>query len=537
MRRILLSCALLSATFAFGQESMDSLIRARASAQAAGRVFDGSKASGQPTPVPVGLPRSVPTTAPSDPRPGPLPPRAGEGEGHFSDGYVGLYPESDFELTTGAQCSGCNAPKQGLWYFPDDIIAVPKVGKPSLVWIGSPAMIEGARLSKDGKSLALSDGSSVPLALTPKISSNRSYYDISSTSFFQDRPLRLRGEFVEENGVRRFIARAIWPEDFRVDFGSLRSEPAKDAADIPSRIQADGGGARSAFSATALWEKDPAAGRAWAGKPVLGVMLNGSQGDDDETHGGHFSFFTGRFGPRGEMADWMFSNFYDLAQYSEKGILPSLVPMDKYMADLNSGQSWYRPTDVLVAVLKDERVALELQEKFKDLYAKYYAREVVYNHTTKSCAALVIDELRGDGWDIPKTGASSFLSRKVLTTLVRIGGGKQAADEMDAAMQQEKSRLFPRAAFEAAGADLLRLGGEKPERGLTPIEKELAADLEAVLFVRIPQLPSSRAFGSYPVASTEEYFHSVPMDHSKWKTIPSVPRSYPPPSDHPAVAP
>ena len=450
----------------------------------------------------------------------------------FPGKFLGLYPSSDFELTTG-RCDGCRAPKEGLWYFLDDVIAVPKAGTPSIVWIGSHAMIEGARLSADGTSVTLPDGSSVPLDLVSRIATNRSYYDASTTAFLRGRPLRLRGEWVEQDGVRRFVARTIWPEDFRVDFGGLSASPASGADDITKLIKEDEGGAKSPFKAVALWERAPPAGRAWAGKPVLGVMLNGGQGDDDEALGGHFSFFTGRFGPNGEMADWVFSNFYDLAHYSEKGILPSLVPMDKYMADLNSGQSYYRPTDMLVAVLKDERAALEMQEKFKDLYVKYYAHEVVYNHTTKSCAGLVMDEVRQDGWNIPTSGSSNLLAAGALSAIVAIGGwDRKAGEEMFATMRQERTRLFPRAAFEAAGADLLRLGGaqgQAPGRELTPWERELQADLEAVLFVRIPQIPSSRAFGSYPVASTEEYMGRVPLDHSKWKTVPSVPRPYPPP--------
>ena len=121
---------------------------------------------------------------------------------------------------------------------------------------------------------------------------------------------------------------------------------------------------------------------------------------------------------------------------------------------------------------------------------------------------------------------------RILSTLVKLGGGKAAGEEVYASMSQEKTRLFPRAAFEAAGADLLRLGGSQgasPGRDLTPLEAELKADLDAVLFVRLPQIPSSRAFGTYPVASTEEYFAREPRDHSKWKTVPSVPRPYPPP--------
>jgi hypothetical protein len=40
---------------------------------------------------------------------------------------------------------------------------------------------------------------------------------------------------------------------------------------------------------------------------------------------------------------------------SEKRIIASMLPLDNYLMDLNSGQSYYRPTYLLVAVLKDAR--------------------------------------------------------------------------------------------------------------------------------------------------------------------------------------
>ena len=54
-------------------------------------------------------------------------------------------------------------------------------------------------------------------------------------------------------------------------------------------------------------------------------------------------------------------------------------------------------------------------------------------------------------------------------------------------------------------------------------------DLDAILFVRVPQIPSSRTFGRYPVYDAEDYFHRAPLIHSQWQTHPSVPRSFPPP--------
>ena len=82
----------------------------------------------------------------------------------------------------------------------------------------------------------------------------------------------------------------------------------------------------------------------WSGKPVLALMVNGAQGDDDEAHGGHFAIVTGRIAPDGGIGDWLVNNFYSLDVESEKGIIAAPVPLDNYLGDLNSGQNWYRPT-------------------------------------------------------------------------------------------------------------------------------------------------------------------------------------------------
>jgi hypothetical protein len=57
---------------------------------------------------------------------------------------------------------------------------------------------------------------------------------------------------------------------------------------------------------------------------------------------------------------------------------------------------------------------------------------------------------------------------------------------------------------------------------------ELAADVDAVLFLRLPQVPSSRTFGASPVASLGEYRRRLPADRSQWQTAEVKPRRPPP---------
>ena len=55
----------------------------------------------------------------------------------------------------------------------------------------------------------------------------------------------------------------------------------------------------------------------------------------------------------------------------------------------------------------------------------------------------------------------------------------------------------------------------------------LAQDLTALAFVRIPQFPSSRAFGDAPAATTREYKARIPDDPALAQAVPVPPRPFP----------
>lgn len=468
----------------------------------------------------------------------------------LDDGRVGLYPARDFRLVDG-RCKDCTTIPQALWYFQDDVIAVPKAApaefsrqrkaqddvrewaagnpargegkKPPLLWIGSPQVAAGVRLADGGSAIVGADGQHVPFAVTEKIPANLSYYDSSSARHFADRSLRLRGRMVDG----RFVARTIWPDDYALDFSRLPYQPLKGDETLQTLVRRDGAKASAPLAARVLWQRDPAAGRSWAGKPTLAFMLNGAQGDDDEAHGGHFAIATGTFDERGNWGDWVVNNFYNLDSVSEKGIVASMLPMDGYMADLNSGQSWYRPSYMLVAVLKEPRAASLYQEAIGRVYNHFYRHDFHYRHTTANCAGVSIETLRSLGWKIPEEGATSRLKAIVGLPYMAIkdmslDSGRKAYDYMVA----ERTDLYPFVAFEAAGNDLLQRvvsGGSLA----TGFERMLAEDVEAFIYVSIPQLPSSRALGQAPVASIDEYMSRVPEDKSKWKIVPVPPRPFP----------
>jgi hypothetical protein len=468
-------------------------------------------------------------------------------------GDIGLYPIGNFYQTTG-RCSDCSAIRQALWYFEDEPILVPKRGVPiagfapgvrakddiaswaadhgadaamdypPLIWIGAPEVLRNARLESDGTFIA-AGGGRWAFDVVPKIALNRSYYNADSIGFLSARPLTLRGT----SAGGRFTARTIWPEDFRLD-ASAQTRPV-DASGEAIRELVRGeprGGAQSPFAATVLWERNPGAPRSWEGKPVLAAMLNGAQGDDDEAHGGHFAMITGRVGPAGAMGNWLANNFYTLDSYSEKGIVAAMLPLDNYLGDLNSGQGWYRPSYLVVAVLKHQRSAVFVQNAFCRAYNQFYRHQLIYRHATMNCASISIDVLRAMGWNVPARGPTS-------RTLAALGmpyyGIRQKS--VDKAIEgfdylvEDRTRLFPAAAFEEIAACMLRIARQRAAQEPSALQRMLAEDIEALVFLRVPQFPSSRVWGDYPIVTAWEYTARWPTDPALQKIIPVPPRPFP----------
>jgi hypothetical protein len=264
---------------------------------------------------------------------------------------------------------------------------------------------------------------------------------------------------------------------------------------------------------------------------VLGFILNGAQGDDDEAQGGHFGLVTCQVGTEGQMTHWMMNNFYDLDVESEKGIIPGMLPLDHYLMDLNSGQSYYRPSYLIVAILRQDRIAKSVQASANTLFEEFYRHDFLYHHAKANCTGLSIDILRRLGWAIPTKGPTSYLKATgafyyVAATEQSLTAGEKIYDYLT----EEQTRLFPRMALETAGQDLLSLlegTATSAERTLTQFERALKDEVEAVVFVRIPQIPSSRASGTYPVLTFNDYEQRIPKDRSQWQVVPVSPRPIP----------
>ncbi|WP_156648766.1 hypothetical protein [Massilia sp. Leaf139] len=470
---------------------------------------------------------------------------------------IGLLPADGFRLRSG-QCADCPIPKQNLWYFENELIAVPasaaaaagftkggdrngdvaqwattpeaaRLAQPSIVWIGAPNILEGATILPGAQGVRTAAGQELALKLAPKLSTNRSYFNEASAAYFKGREVRIRGTVGQANGQPVFTARTIWPADFAIDSAQLNSRPLNNADELTAFVR-EPGKPNAGIETRLLWERRPGQARAWQDKPVLGVMLNGAQGDDDESLGGHFAIATGRFGAKGDWSQWAVNNFYNLDSVSEKGILAATVPMDNYLMDLNSGQQYYRPSVMLVAVLNNARAAVAYQGGVQRVFNHFYRHDFRYRHAAANCTGISVDVFKALGWHLPERGPTAPLKSLgayayVAAKDASLSSGRNIYDYLN----EEQTRLLPAVAFDAMGQDLLRIVGANgaPGRALSAYEKQLRDDIEAIVLVRIPQIPSSRAPGSAPVFSFNEFRARVPEDQADWKIVPVDARPFP----------
>lgn len=468
------------------------------------------------------------------------------------DAPLGPYAPDSFRLATGASADG-GLPAAARHLFATETIAVPESGpfaecgravaafrdladwsarpgpatRPPLVWIGAPERIAGARVLPDGRAFE-NAGRAAPLALVARIALNRSWADASTFDFLSRRPVTMRGATGPDGG---FLARTLWPEDWRLERGApavaiLGTRSPRLAIRGLAR-SAPRGGAASPPETHLLWEREP--GRhGWAGRPVLAFVLNGAQGDDDEAWGGHFAIATGRLPHDGRLSDLLVSNFYTLETENEKGILPAPVPLDGYLADLNSGQSWYRPSYIALAVLRDDRALRRIEGAMHRLYLQFWRRQLAYRHSTMNCAGITIDALRAIGWAIPARGPSAALGAWLAVPAKAFTDASlEAARNAFEYLREDRTRLMPSAAFEESVLGLLGLARRGPDPDDGALAAMLAEDLLAVAGVRLPQIPSSRALGTWPAANPREYVAALPRDPLDLRVVPVPPRPFP----------
>ncbi|MCD2519634.1 hypothetical protein LQ564_25340 [Massilia sp. G4R7] len=471
--------------------------------------------------------------------------------------YIGLLPGDSFRMRSG-KCSDCKVPKQSLWYFEKEPIAVPgarsiasgfypgvdrmsdvarwaagshaeRLDHPSVVWIGAPSILAGAVMLPGAQRVRTLGGTELDVRLVPRIPTNLSYANGDTATWLGGREVRIRGSLDITDGKEAFVARTIWPVDFAFQPASMQSKPLQNPADLEAFVREPIKNARG-IETRLVWERHPGQLRDWKQKPVLGFILNGAQGDDDESLGGHFAVATGRIGDNGEWSNWAVNNFYNLDSFSEKGIVAATLPMDNYLMDLNSGQQYYRPSYMLVAVLNNARTAAAFQGGVQRVFNHFYRHDFQYRHASANCAGISVDVFDALGWTIPKRGPTAPLkSLAAYGYLAAKDGSLQSGRKIYDYLNEEQTRLLPAVAFDAMGQDLLQIvgAGGKPQRALSAYEQQLRSDVEAIFLVRIPQVPSSRVFGSAPVYSFDEFQARVPADQKDWKIVPVEPRPFP----------
>lgn len=470
-------------------------------------------------------------------------------------GVVGLYAAEHFRLLP----PGVAAPgllPQARWYFRDETVAIPAPDSPvagftpgiapsidlnrwqrdlgaavpgdlpPLVWLTAPERLAGCRLAADGTALATTTGR-LPLAWAPRHPLNRSYLDPSSIAFLTARDLAVRGDIAGDT----FVVRSVWPRDFRVA-PPLPPRPVPAPDDLRGQVrqclsEVPRGGATAPFAAWRLWERTGAT--QLAGKPVLAFIANGAQGDDDEAHAGHFAIVTGRIGADGGIADWLVNDFYNLDAESEKAIIAAPVPLDSYMGDLNAGQAWYRPSIIVVAVLRDADAAQLVQAALGRVYNHFYRRDLVYYHPDVNCTSLSVDTLRSLGLPVAARPPSGPLLATLGFPLLAARRRSLAKAKVDCDyLLADPVRLLPAVALEEVLAALHGIAtGPTPAAAASSLAGRLARDLDALLLLRIPQFPSSRAWGDAPVFSLAEYRSRLPADPALLQIVPVPPRPLP----------
>ncbi len=202
--------------------------------------------------------------------------------------HIGFLPGDSFHLRTG-KCTDCKVPKQSLWYFENEFIAVPgarstvsgftpavdrksdvskwaatapagQLNHPAVVWLGAPNILEGAVMQPGAQRVRTSDGKELDLKLVPKLSTNLSYANDKTAAWLSGREVRIRGTLDSANGKDVFVARTIWPSDFAFAPATMQSKPLQTPADLEAYVREPIKDARG-VETRLIWERKPGQSR------------------------------------------------------------------------------------------------------------------------------------------------------------------------------------------------------------------------------------------------------------------------------------
>lgn len=425
---------------------------------------------------------------------------------------IGPYKSTVLETKPG-NCVECIGKAASFYFNKQSVVVVKDNNDKVFIWQKGDAVINGT-LAEDGKSI-LTENKIYQFKPTEKIPTNLSYYNEKSVKFFAKKQVIVKGDIKKDT----LIADSIWPTEYSFNNNLT---PVQNPVSVKQLVQNE---KINSFEPQLLWSKDnkPVS---LQNKPVVAFILNGAQGDDDEAHGGHFAIATGNIDKNGQFNNLLVNNFYGINSFSEKGIISSRVPLDLYQADLNSGQSWYRPSYMLFAVLKNDKLSNLYQQSINHKFSEFYQHHFEYNHALANCSGINVDTLRGLGWNIPKQGVESYIKGIGAIPYVTLTDSFESAKKGSNYMMSEKTDLYPFVAFDAISQDLLgRIA--KGQNLTSQFERQFAENLEAIIYVKIPQFPSSRSFGLAPIYSFDEYMKRVPQNKKDWKIVPVEANPFP----------
>jgi hypothetical protein len=166
-----------------------------------------------------------------------------------------------------------------------------------------------------------------------------------------------------------------------------------------------------------------------------------------------------------------------------------------------------------------------VQAAMNRVYNQFWRHQLHYRHATMNCTGISVDVLRLMGWNIAARGPTNRLVAWLAYPyqVIKERSIDKAAVAFDY-LFEDQTRLLPAAAFEEIGASLLAFA-KAPAAATTGIlEAMIAEDLDAILFLRIPQFPSSRAFGDAPIVTPWEFHARLPAEP---QIVPVPPRPFP----------
>ena len=167
-----------------------------------------------------------------------------------------------------------------------------------------------------------------------------------------------------------------------------------------------------------------------------------------------------------------------------------------------------------------------MQAALNRVYNQFWRHQLTYYHPSRNCTSISVDTLRTLGFPVAARAATPrLLAGLALPWLAfKERSIKKAMLACDYAVE-DPVRLLPAAALEEIVSSLFAL--VKKGNAAGPLGSMVASDLEAIAYLQVPQLPSSRAFGDAPVVTLREYRARLPRDPRQYQVVPVPPRPFP----------